>query len=279
MEWSKVKNIIILLLLLVNGFLLVLVVARHSGTDQYQRSALTQAVEVLEHNGIQVEQSALADAQGLSSQSVERSLDVEEALAAVLLGDTLTREDQGGGLYAYRSELGQVSIRSGGAISARLAEDERWRTGDPQGHAASLLAGMGIQAQAVQANLDEEGTGSVRFRQLWQDVPVFSSHVTFTYRQGALASLSGVLLIQDPGQVTAGAEASMTLPTALLRFLDGILANGDLCSSVQAMTPGWLMSQSFSGLVSLSPAWQVSTDMAQYYLNAVTGELTRTAAG
>ena len=50
-------------------------------------------------------------------------------------------------------------------------------------------------------------------------------------------------------------------------------------SSVQAMTPGWLMSQSFSGLVSLSPAWQVSTDMAQYYLNAVTGELTRTAAG
>ena len=33
-------------------------------------------------------------------------------------------------------------------------------------------------------------------------------HTPVWYRQGALASLSGVLLIQDPGQVTAGAEAS-----------------------------------------------------------------------
>ena len=52
MEWSKVKNIIILMLLLVNGFLLVLVAARREETDRYQQSALTQAVQVLEQNGI-----------------------------------------------------------------------------------------------------------------------------------------------------------------------------------------------------------------------------------
>ena len=40
MEWSKVKNIIILLLLLVNGFLLVLVGMRREETENYQASAL-----------------------------------------------------------------------------------------------------------------------------------------------------------------------------------------------------------------------------------------------
>ena len=52
MEWSKVKNIIILLLLLVNGFLLVLVGMRREETENYQASALAQAVEVLERSGM-----------------------------------------------------------------------------------------------------------------------------------------------------------------------------------------------------------------------------------
>ncbi len=68
MEWSKIKNIIILLLLLVNGFLLVLVGMRQGENRRYQQSALTQALQVLERSGIQVSQSGLEDAQGLSPQ-------------------------------------------------------------------------------------------------------------------------------------------------------------------------------------------------------------------
>ena len=43
MEWPKLKNIIILILLLVNGFLLVLVVGREFQVSRYERSAFTQA--------------------------------------------------------------------------------------------------------------------------------------------------------------------------------------------------------------------------------------------
>ena len=41
------------------------------------------------------------------------------------------------------------------------------------------------------------------------------------------------------------------------------------------MEPGYLAEQSFSGSVSLSPVWLVRSNTAHYYLDAVTGELTR----
>ena len=54
MEWPRLKNIIILILLLVNGFLLVLVGARYSESVQYEREALERTLKVLEGQGIQV---------------------------------------------------------------------------------------------------------------------------------------------------------------------------------------------------------------------------------
>ena len=45
MEWRKLKTFIILILLLVNGFLLVLVAARSQEAAQYERSALAQTVK------------------------------------------------------------------------------------------------------------------------------------------------------------------------------------------------------------------------------------------
>lgn len=274
MEWSKVKNIIILLLLLVNGFLLVLVVMRREETDQYQASALSQAVQVLERGGIQVDRDGLGDALGLAPQSVERDLDRERALAAALLGEAVEPDNQGGGLYTYRSGRGEVSLRAGGAVSARMEEADRWRTDDPQGHAARLLADMGVEAALLDSGL-EGGTGTVAFRQLWQGAPLFSCQAAFTYEEGYLTGVEGVLLVADPAGAAAGQGEAITLPTALLRFLDGILASGDVCSQILAMEPGYLAEQSFSGSVSLTPVWLVRSNTAHYYLDAVTGALTR----
>ena len=53
-------------------------------------------------------------------------------------------------------------------------------------------------------------------------------------------------------------------------------ATGDVCSAIQSMEPGWRGTvQPLSGGVRLSPAWLVTTDTAQYYLDCATGALTR----
>ena len=53
-EWSKLKNIIILILLLVNLFLLAMTGVQERDSVQYQEQALADAVTVLEKNGIHI---------------------------------------------------------------------------------------------------------------------------------------------------------------------------------------------------------------------------------
>ena len=54
MEWSKIKNIIIIILLTVNAFLLISVADREWKSAQYQEEARLGAVEVLRSNRIAV---------------------------------------------------------------------------------------------------------------------------------------------------------------------------------------------------------------------------------
>ncbi|MDE6260867.1 MAG: hypothetical protein K2M42_08425, partial [Oscillospiraceae bacterium] len=87
MEWRKLKNLIILILLTVNGFLLVLVGIRREESDRYERSALEQTVQVLEKGGVQVDVEAIASADGLAPITVERDVEREARLVSALLDE------------------------------------------------------------------------------------------------------------------------------------------------------------------------------------------------
>ena len=102
MEWRKVKNIIILVLLLVNGFLLVLVAFRKGEAHRYEQTALLQAVQALKNSGIEVDIHAVAPVDGLPALTVERDTAREARMTGALLGETVEGDDRGGGLYLYR---------------------------------------------------------------------------------------------------------------------------------------------------------------------------------
>lgn len=273
MEWAKVKNIIILVLLLVNGFLLALVGARVGEARRYEQAALTQAARVLENSGIRVDLDAAAPADELSPQTVERDPDRELQMARVLLGGDVQAENRGGGLYLYQNENGVLSVRAGGELSAELADGPGLQAhGGPERHAAGLLKEMGVDAEQVAA-AEEDGGTRVRFRQRWGGAPLFSCEVEFVYGDGRLAAVRGTLLAAQAGAAQAG--AGLTLPTALLRFLDHVRGSGDVCSEIRSMEPGYRAVQSLSGATRLSAVWRISSNTASYYLDASTGELTR----
>ncbi len=276
MEWRKVKNIIILLLLLVNGSLLALMWGRRSEAVRYDRSALTQAVEALNNNGIRTELSDLTAAEGLAPVDLERDAAREEKLANALLGGNAAGDNRGGGLYLYRTEAGEVSFRAGGEFSARLEDDPRWYTDDPAAHAASLLKRMEVEGERTALEETEDGA-LVTFRQVWEGAPLFSCAVTFTYREGRLQTIGGVLLVSDAATRESGTV--LTLPTALMRFLDGVRERGDVCSALRSMAAGYRSSQTASGVTRLTPCWRVATNTADYYLDAATGALERIAEG
>lgn len=273
MEWRRLKDLIILILLVVNGFLLVLVGARREESARYERAALEQTVQVLERGGIQVELSAVSDAGKLSPMTVERDLEREGKLVRALLGENVQGNNRGGGLYLYQGGLGEVSVRAGGELSAEFKQGEHWRADRPEAHAADLLRTMGIEA--VQTASDVRGAETVlRFRQNWNGMPVFSCEVELVYRDGMLRSLRGALLMAAEG--TAETGRPLTLPTALMRFSEEVGATGDVCSAIRSMEAGYrAFAQSLSGGTRLTPVWLVSTNTADYYLDCVTGTLTR----
>ena len=273
MEWHRLKNIIILILLLLNGFLLVLVGIRWSEAAWYDRMALEQTVEALAGRGIEVDPDGLSAAGDLPPLSLERDPEAERKLVRALLDEAVEADNRGGGLYLYRGALGEVSVRAGGELSAVLADSPHWDADSPEEYAAALLKKMGASVRLLGTETQEERT-TVRFLQLWNKAPVFSCEVEFVYENGRLRAVQGTLLTAGQGAEEPG--DILSLPTALLRFLDGVTATGDVCSSIRSVEAGYrVASQLLSGGVRLTAVWLVSSDTADYYLDGATGALTR----
>lgn len=275
MEWPKVKNIIILILLLINGSLLILVGGQQWRVRLYERSALTQAAAVLEQNGITVSQSALEQAAGssLSVLSASRDLEAEDILAKTLLGEDAACTDQSAGLYVYSSDKGTAIFRSNGDFQISLSDCPV--TGeDYAAHAARLLDDLGLDAELLQQQSSGTGVTTVAFRQLLNGIPIYSCRLEFEYSATRLLSVSGTMLAITAAPSGSG-ETSLDLPTALIRFLDSVLTLGDVCSAVTDLRPGYQSTQSSGGTIRLTPMWLVSTNVSDYYLDGLTGELSR----
>ena len=63
--------------------------------------------------------------------------------------------------------------------------------------------------------------------------------------------------------------------TALVRFLDYRSGSGEVCTAITGVDSGYLLQNTAPAAVRLLPAWRINTDVNQYYVNMVTGEVTR----
>ena len=68
---------------------------------------------------------------------------------------------------------------------------------------------------------------------------------------------------------------TVTVATALISFLNGVGALGDVCNHIDAVEQGYSAAASLSGPILLTPVWRVTTDTGAYQLDTVTGGVTR----
>ena len=271
MEWSKIKNIIILILVFLNVFLLALVVMRESKSVQYQEEARTGVVAALEKNGLDFLPEKVPDDLKLSPLSVTRSRDSEQAMAEALLGPA-KRDDTGGSVrVVYTGAGGTAAFSSDGRFEFELTAQTRPVEGtDLAADGAECLELLGLQTELAETRTEGEDTLLI-YRQVWEDVPMFSCQVTLTYREGALRRITGEWLAGS-GIETEGEP--LDTPTLLLRFLAGMNEAGNVCSRIDDMTPGYLSSVSAARpVVQLTPVWRIATDTGVYYVDGLTGEL------
>ena len=269
MEWPKLKNIILIILVLTNLCLVAFVAQRELRSSQMQRQARQEAIQFLADRGVTVEERQVPQEMELPLQTAERDLEEESQLAAALLGEGVKAEDRGAGVYRYSNSTGTIQFHSDGSFSAEFAAGAFPLGENRVESAEELLAKLKFEGELLQG-----GESSLVFRQHWNGYPLFTQQVALEIEEGCLKAMtSGRRLIGEPVEDTT--RQPITVVTALIDFLNGLNALGDVCSRIDTIVPGYVATTSLSGPMTLVPVWQITTDTGSYQLDTMTGELSR----
>lgn len=270
MEWSKLKNIILLLLVCVNAFLLLLVGMWEGSGARYQEETRKSAVATLQRSGIAVNLEHLPREMALQPLLVNRDQAAELETVRALLGQV---EQTGGSELRprYSGLNGSAEYSADGELSVQFATGAWFRQEGQSYEKASeeCLERIGFHGELIE---QEQADGQVRltYCQQWKGTPVFSCTLTLTWSGEELRSIEGQRL-SGTAEETAG-ETPLAVSTALIRFLAGINEGGYVCSRIDSMTAGYRLSSSVRP-ARLDPVWRLSTDSGDYYVDAATGTL------
>lgn len=267
MRWSKIKNIIILLLAAVNLCLLALVGLRSWRTAESERAARERMVAVLARSGIEYLPAQVPGELSLVPQSLTPILP-GPAQAELLVG-RVDRDAVSGGRTTYWGPRGSVTFAADGTTEARFSAGALPLDGADAAQAgAALLTGLGIEVGAPSRVVS--GTAeTLTFPQTWGGVPAPELSLALTWRDGELRALTGRWLAGTAEPLPA--EPQLSGPTALARFLEGLNQGGYVCAQVWAMTPVYAL-----GDARLEPAWLIETDVWpwRFAVHGATGAVT-----
>ena len=269
MDGSKIKNIIIVVLLLVNLFLLALVLHDRVEEAALQKQARADVEAAFENSGIRL----AADVNWndtLSIRSLSRDLSKENAMAKAVLGTCMV-EDLGGNIIYYQGAKGEARFRGTGEFEIVPATRAIPVSGSPLDTAKGVLSDMGYRTDVSSAVIERsEGATSVTLTCMAQGKNVYNCTITFVFTPDYLLMVDG----RRPLEQTAEGEASaVSAATMLMRFLADVRERGTVCSEVLSVELGYSMAASASGEGSLTPYWHIVTDAGRYYANAMTGKI------
>ncbi len=263
MDRCRLKNIIIFILVLVNGFLLVSLAQRRAAQQDAFRRTAEQLVDLYAADGMALYPHAISRDTPPGGVVLTRDGALEERAASFLLGENLSSTDQGGGIHHYTGAAGEAFFRSSSGFEA-----------------SGVLAQSGAEDfcrdfcrtfsyDAPNIRLDGEGNGVFTAAAVHARLPVFNCTVTFTIEGGVLTAVSGTLLPKT-GAPSGGGETPLSAAGALTAFQRMRRENAVVASSVTDTRLCYELQTSGTSM-SLSPVWQIVTDTEDYYVNCHTG--------
>ena len=272
MAWSKIKTIIILILLGTNLCLIGFTVNRVAQARQLEAQARADAIAFLQGKGIQLQEEQVPKTMTLNPMRVSRDIERECVLAAALLKGEVAVQARGAEVYRYYNQNGSVQFHSNGEFFARFAAGTmKAEDVTLEEHAQQTLERLDIQG-TVTESVEEDGVWVLKFQEEWDGVPLLNCQATLNYENGALVSITGGRrLIGEPEENTS--SSPITVATALMKFYYGVEALGDACTQISSITQGYMVTATISDPMPMVPVWYIVTDVRSYQLDTLTGEL------
>ena len=266
MSSSKSKNIIIIILVLLDLFLMGISIA-----DRTQEKSALQAQEdairqVLELSGIEVDEDISFDISAPAPCTIERSAQAEMQLTEKLIG-ICSVNDLGGNILYYTSDSGQALYRGDGEIGV-IFSGKRPNMGLSAKDADKFLSRGGLRLYTASEQIKDS---DVIVCCALDGYCVYNAKLIFTLSGDEIAMVNGTRIFN--GTRTYSNDTVMDSVTAMMRFLEIVRDEGYVCSRVTTVEAGYFLSVSVSGVSTLSPVWHIKTDTGELYINAVSGKI------
>lgn len=265
MESSRLKNIIILILLLLNVCLAAVLVGRRADQDATRRQAQEQLSALFASVGITLDDAVIPDRVPLSVRSFTRSLSAEEEVAAFLLGDITSRE-QSGSSSSYVGTNGAAVFHDNGSFEAAgtLAAQ------DADAFCRAFCSTFSYRELQVSPN--GTSAAAVLYR---ENSPVWNCTVTFTLDGDTVTGAAGTYLPEKSTEQPSD-TALLSASAALSAVLESCRTSGAAISAITEVSLCYEYQSSLTAPMTITPAWKVRTDIDGlcYTVNSLSGAVT-----
>lgn len=271
MNGAKIKNIILLILAALNLFLAAFVWRDGHAVKRAEKEALADMTRVLQSRGIAITADLAQRPGEFRLRVYRRDPEREVQLVKAVLG-AVTTEDLGGHIYYYAGDVGMAKYRGSGDFEIYFNGDMAHKGADKVKTAEALMKRMSIPVYSPMTEVSEEnGTTVVTLYGAIDKSCVYNCKVRFTFYADSLLVISGRRPLDKAVSETSG--ELLDLSTVLMRFLDALNAEGAVCSELREAQLGGIFKSSLAGDTNLTPVWRIETDVKDYYINAITGEV------
>ena len=266
MQWSRVKSIFLVILLLVDGFLCLNIAGKYVSRSYRQAENAHNIVEILSGQGIRVGAGfSLPDAHTLPVLQIDRSRADEDRFSYGLLGRG--RPAPGG---AGRLGHGALYVGGGhGVVAGRRAGHGAFV---PAGYAAPSDSGEALrlartlltQAGLAAANLSLQADGlTVTASFPTAGVPVFNRALTLDFAADRVR-LSGLWTFDTPYITKSGNYVTFAATDALFTLI-----SREEVTQIDSLTAGFLLGESGSGRMQMTPGWRVKTNTGSFFVDSL----------
>ena len=274
MPVSKLKNLVLLVLLLANLALLALLIPDRVNQQRGDAALRQSLCDLYAGQQVQLDPDTVPDTVTIYSLELAEDPAGSAAAAEALLGQSMVQDDATRYQSIYRSDSGQCTISRSGSFRASL--EGRPAVRDLAKDAKKTLRAMGFQYLSLsEPQRLRAGFYTLTATQTVLGVPVFSQGLTLTYANDRLVQLEGVFYTGAGTLTRISDQPCISAADALVAFLSARVDLGWVGSAVTGMTQGYVRSETAAAAaVHLTPVWRLETDTGSFDVNGITGEVT-----
>lgn len=266
MQWDKVKNILLVVLLLVDGFLGFSIASRYWDAYVQQRDFGRDLAIVLQRDGVTYTATDVAPQGSIIALSVDRDRAAEEAFSRALLTGEVASEIGEGGDTRYTGENGTAAWKPDGTVSASFTTGEAPPDSvhAVETRARTLLESAGVSLRGGTLAADADARTATLTATL-AGRPVFDRTLTVTFAGDGRVAVEGRWTFGTPYAMTGEKERVYNVTDALLYFVRGEPG----VSRIDGVELGYVTAAGVSGRIQLVPAWRVDTDRGERFVDAL----------